>query len=126
MIGIPYSERGQNWGERTHDACRIIGCDDGILQSKLVEIERVSSQLWICAVKDFAASYELDKQCDSTLDNILHPCKQGQVLSSRWRTSEQVKVMTTDIQAREMKQVQFGVWFRVWHASDVRYGTQAS
>src|ERR1700733_882085 len=85
MIELPYSGKGQNRGKkRTHDACRIIGCDDDILQSELVQIERVPSQLRICAVKAFTASYELDKQRDGTLDNILRLCKQGLVLSSRW------------------------------------------
>jgi hypothetical protein len=51
-----------------------------------VQIERIPSQLWICAIKTFAASYELDKQRNGTLDDILRLCKQGLVLSSRWST----------------------------------------
>lgn len=79
--------RGDETGEKgTHDACRIVGCDDDILQPELVQIERVSSQLWICAVKAFAASYELDKQRDCTLNDILRLGKQGLVLGSRWST----------------------------------------
>jgi hypothetical protein len=51
-----------------------------------VQIERVPSQLWISAVKPFAAPYELDKQRDGPLDDIMRLCKQGLVLSSRWGT----------------------------------------
>jgi hypothetical protein len=85
-LSYPILKRDKTGGKRTHDACRIIGCDDDILQSELVQIERVPSQLWIGAVKAFAASYELDKQRDGTLDDTLRLCKQGLVLSSRWST----------------------------------------
>jgi hypothetical protein len=65
---------------------------DVTLQSELVQIEHVPSQLWIRAVKAFAASYEFDKQRDGTLDDILRLCKQGLVLSSRWSTLGEKRV----------------------------------
>ena len=67
----------------THDARRIIGCNDDILQSELVQIERVPSQLWIGTVEALAASNELDKQRDGALDDGLRLREQGLVLGSR-------------------------------------------
>jgi len=70
-----------------------------------VQVEQVSSQLWICAVKAFAASYKLDKQRDSTLNDILGFCGQGLVAGAPWGKSMQVAARSRSAQARKYAHV---------------------
>ena len=74
------NEKGRKSG--THDAGWIIGSNDDILQSEFVQVERVPSQLRICAIKTLAASHKLDEQRDRTLDDRLRFREQGLVLGS--------------------------------------------
>ena len=70
----------------TYDARRIVGRNDDILQSELVQIKCVPSQLGICAIKTLAAPHELNKQRDRTLDDSLRLREQRLVLGSRGGT----------------------------------------
>ena len=77
------------WGKRksgTHDARRIVGRNNDILQSELVQIERIPNQLRISAIKILAAPHEFNKQHDRALDDSLRLREQGLVLSSRGGT----------------------------------------
>ena len=70
----------------TYDARRIVGRNDDIPQSELVQIQRVPSQLRICAIKTLAAPHEFNKKRDRALDDSLRLREQGLVLSSRGGT----------------------------------------
>ena len=66
----------------TYNTSRIIGCNNDILQSEFVQVERVPSQLRICAIKTLAAPHKFDEQRDRALDDRLRLGEQGLVLSS--------------------------------------------
>ena len=66
----------------THDSRRIIRRNDDILQSELVQIKRVPSQLRIGAIKTLAAPYKFNKQRDGALNDSLRLREQRLVFSS--------------------------------------------
>ena len=70
----------------TYNGRRIVGRNDDIPQSELVQIERVPSQLRTSAIKTLAAPHEFNKKRDRALDDSLHLREQGLVLSSRGGT----------------------------------------
>ena len=70
----------------THDARRIIGRKNDILQSELGQIERVPSQVRISAIETLAAPNEFNKKRDRALDDSLRLREQSLALSSRGGT----------------------------------------